>query len=232
MGESVSGVGVLDKAMVILACLEAQPQSLLELAASAGLPRATAHRLAVALETHGLVGRDGAGRFVLGSRLVVLGQEAGKGRRSLVEAAAPALARLRDLTGESTQLYVPSGSQRICVASLESPHGLRTIVAVGAALPMELGSAGRVLSGQADVLRRGWAQSVGERERGVASVSAPVVVAGTMVAAVSVSGPVERTSRHPGRRYADHVVAAAREIQQALDVTVPPGAVLSRRQGG
>ena len=45
----------------------------------------------------------------------------------------------------------------------------------------------------AEVRRRGWAQSVAERESGVASVSAPVRdAAGTVVAAVSVSGPVER----------------------------------------
>ena len=45
---------------------------------------------------------------------------------------------------------------------------------------------------------RPWVESVGEREAGVASVSAPVLDAsGTVVAAVSVSGPIERTSRHP-----------------------------------
>jgi DNA-binding IclR family transcriptional regulator len=216
MGVSVSGVGVLDKAVAILAALEGEPRSLADLAAATGLPRATAHRLAVALEAHGLVGRDGPGRFVLGSRLVVLGQEAGKRRRSLVEAAGPALARLRDETGESTQLYVRSGSQRICVASLESPHGLRTMVAVGAALPMDLGSAGKVLSDDPDARHRGWAQSVAERERGVASVSAPVVFDGRIVGAVSVSGPIGRTTRHPGRLYAAHVVDAAHEVERAL----------------
>ena len=51
-----------------------------------------------------------------------------------------------------------------------------------------------------DVRRRGWAQSVAEREAGVASVSAPVRdAAGTVVAAVSVSGPVDRIGRRPGR---------------------------------
>jgi DNA-binding IclR family transcriptional regulator len=62
--------------------------------------------------------------------------------------------------------------------------------------------------------RRPWVESVEEREAGVASVSAPVVDAeGTIVAAVSVSGPIERTSRQPGRRYAKQVVAAARRIE-------------------
>jgi DNA-binding IclR family transcriptional regulator len=214
--DSISGVGVLDKAVAVLGCLEGSPASLAELATATGLPRATVHRLAVALECHGLVGRDGAGRFVLGSRLVVLGREAGKGRRSLVEAAGPALAHLRDRTGESTQLYVANDLQRICVACLESPHGLRTMVAVGAALPMDRGSAGKVLSGHPDVVQRGWAQSVGERESGVASVSAPVVVDGAVVAAVSVSGPIGRTTRQPGRLYARAVVEAAHEVAQAL----------------
>ncbi len=56
-----------------------------------------------------------------------------------------------------------------------------------------------------------------ERELGVASVSAPVHgPAGDMVAAVSVSGPVERTSRSPGGRYAEAVVEAARAIERQL----------------
>ncbi len=89
-------------------------------------------------------------------------------------AALPALAALRDATGESTQLYVREHQQRICVAALESPHGLRTIVPLGAALPLDRGSAGKVLLEADGVAERGWAESVGEREPGVASVSAPV----------------------------------------------------------
>ena len=42
----------------------------------------------------------------------------------------------------------------------------------------------------------GWAESVGEREAGVASVSAPVRDAGrSVVAAISVSGPADRLGR-------------------------------------
>ncbi len=66
------------------------------------------------------------------------------------------------------------------------------------------------------VLRRGWAESVGEREAGVASVSAPIVDAdGALRAAVSVSGPVERTTRAPGRRWSSDVMDAARQIERA-----------------
>jgi DNA-binding IclR family transcriptional regulator len=217
MGESLSGVGVLDKAVLILTALEDRPRSLPDLSGATGLPRATAHRLAAALEVHRLVERDRSGRFALGPGLARLGRAAGSDRnRSLVEVSGPALAELRDVTGESAQLYVRSGDSRVCVASLESPHSLRTIVAVGATLPMDRGSAAKVLSGEPDVLSRGWAQSVEEREKGVASVSAPVVSDAGVVAAVSVSGPVDRTTRQPGRRYAAAVMAAARAVERAL----------------
>lgn len=203
--------------MLILGTLEAGPCSLAELTARTGLARATAHRLAVALEAHGLVGRDSDSRFVLGSRLVDLGRAAGsRPHRSLAETAGPVLVRLRDVTGESAQLYVRSGDTRVCVAASESPHGLRTIVAIGAVLPMDRGSAAKVLSGEGGSRARGWAQSVEERERGVASVSAPVRSGGQVVAAVSVSGPVDRTTRQPGRRYAAAVVRAAAEIEAEL----------------
>jgi DNA-binding IclR family transcriptional regulator len=202
--DTISGIGVLDKAVSVLDAVEAAPRTLAALVEATGLTRATAHRLAVALEVHGLLARDPAGRFVLGPRLT---------GPDLAALARPALEALRDTTGESAQLYVRRGDRRLCVASLESPHGLRTIVPVGASLPLNVGSAGKVLRGDAGA----WAQSVEERERGVASVSAPVHDArGEVVAAVSVSGPIERTTRSPGRRYAAAVLEAAAAVGAAL----------------
>jgi DNA-binding IclR family transcriptional regulator len=65
--------------------------------------------------------------------------------------------------------------------------------------------------------RRGWAQSVGEREAGVASVSAPVRGPnGKVIAAVSISGPVERLGRQPGRVHAAAVVATAARLTDFL----------------
>lgn len=213
--QSVSDVGVLDKAMAILAALEREPRMLAGLVEATGFHRATAHRLATAMETHGVVRRDGDGRFALGGRLIELGRAAGAGL-PLREAAHPVLVQLVARTGESAQLYVRDGDNRVCIDAIESPHGLRTIVSVGAVLPLSRGSAGKVLLGSASVVRRGWAQSVGEREAGVASVSAPIIdLGGVIRAAVSVSGPIERTTRSPGGRYSDDVRAAARAIEAA-----------------
>jgi DNA-binding IclR family transcriptional regulator len=206
----VTGVGVLDKAMLVIGAVADAPRSLVELQAETRLPRATAHRLAAALEAHGMLRRDADGRFDLGQGLVPLGRTAAE-RFSLVDLARPVLEGLRDDTGESVQLFVREGDQRRCVLSLESTHGLRWIVPQGALLPLDVGSAGRVLSGEPS--RTGWIQSVGEREAGVASVSAPIIAAdGSVVAAVSVSGPIERLTRQPGRRFGTSVVAAAGRI--------------------
>jgi DNA-binding IclR family transcriptional regulator len=210
----VTGVGVLDKAMAVLGAVEIEPRTLAELRSATGLPRATAHRLALALEAHGLLRRDDAGRFELGPHLVTLGAAA-TARFGVLAAARPVLERLRDATGESVQLFVPEGAARRCTISLESPHGLRWIVPEGALFPLDVGSAGRVLSGERS--RRPWVESVGEREPGVASVSAPVLDrAGSIVAAVSVSGPIERMSRQPGERFGPPVVAAAEEVAAAM----------------
>lgn len=213
--DSVSGVGVLDKALAVLGALEQGPAGLAVLVERTALPRATAHRLAVALDVHGLVRRDVDGRFCLGLRLIGLGHAAAESV-PVWAAARPALNWLHDQTGESVQLFVRDGDSRVCVESIESFRELRTIVPVGARLPLTVGSAGRVLAGASEP----FVASVGEREEGVASVSAPVRDrAGHVVAAVSVSGPIERLTRRPGQRYGSQVADAARLIERAA---LPP----------
>src|SRR6187431_258237 len=197
--DNSSGVGVLDKAALVLTALEAGPATLAGLVTATGLARPTAHRLAAT--------------------------------------AGPVLARLRDITGESAQLWRRQGDYRVCVAAAERPSGLRDTIPVGSQLTMRAGSAAQVLLAWEDpermhrglqnaafsaaalsgIRRRGWAQSVGEREQGVASVSAPVrSPGGKIIAAVSVSGPLERLSRQPGRMHAPAVLAAAERLSESL----------------
>ncbi|MBT0565437.1 IclR family transcriptional regulator [Williamsia sp. CHRR-6] len=230
----VSGVGVLDKSVAVLKATAQSPCSLNELCTRTGLPRATAHRLAIGLETHRLLVRNSAGQWHPGPALTELASEAGDAVR---EAAMMVLPRLREITGESVQLYRREGTVRVCIAAMEPPSGLRDTVQVGAHLPMTAGSGAKVLLAWADpatqrtlldecgfgertlleIRRRGWAQSAGERESGVASVSAPVRDArGEVVAAISVSGPIDRMGRRPGSRWAADLLAAADAIHKRL----------------
>src|SRR6185312_10192353 len=183
-------VAVLDKAVAILRAVADEPATLAELVARTDLPRATAHRLAVALEGHRLLRRTEAGAWAPGAGL----SELNRGGPDLAELAGPHLAALRDASGESAQFYVRDGSARVCIAAAERTSGLRDTVPVGARLPMTAGSAAHALLAFApadevtpllpsasftartllDVRRRGWAHSVAEREAGVASLSAPV----------------------------------------------------------
>ena len=227
-----SGIGVLDKAVVVLRATASGPCALAELCERTGLPRATAHRLAVGLEAHRLLARDAEGRWRPGPALGELAHGHGD---PLLEAAEEVLPRLRDLTSESVQLYRRDGAARVCVAAAEPASGLRDTVPVGVRLPMSAGSGAKVLAAWPDpahppgprspfapevldeVRRRGWAQSVAEREAGVASASAPVHDAtGRVVAAVSVSGPIDRIGRRPGERFAAELATAATELGSRL----------------
>ncbi|WP_299958345.1 IclR family transcriptional regulator [uncultured Modestobacter sp.] len=226
-------VAVLDKAVAILRAVADEPASLAELVARTELPRATAHRLATALEAHRLLRRTPAGTWAPGPALA----ELGRGGADLAELVGRHLAALRDATGESAQFYVRDGGSRICIAAAERSSGLRDTVPVGARLPLTAGSAAHALlafgpaeEGSAllpaasftartllDVRRRGWAHSVAEREAGVASLSAPVRDgAGGLLGAVSISGPVERLGRRPSPEVVAAVLDSAAAIARAV----------------
>jgi DNA-binding IclR family transcriptional regulator len=177
--------------------------------------------------------------YVLGPRLLGLAASA-MNDLPLRDLARPVLERLARSTGESAQLFVRDRDKRVCIDTAESDSELRTIVEVGSALPLTKGSAGKVflawtgdhdrarLIGTADdaarleqqvatARRRGWAESVAERAPGVASVSAPVFGPdGSLLAAVSVSGPMSRLGQLRAKRYAPAVLEAAKEIERAL----------------
>jgi DNA-binding IclR family transcriptional regulator len=234
-----SGVGVLDRCAAILRAVEEGARSFTDIAAATGLTRSTAHRLIQGLEDHGFLAAVGGFGYTLGPRLLALATSAVRDL-PLRELAHPALERLARSTGESAQLYVRDGDRRVCIDAAESESELRTIVEIGASLPLTKGSAGTVFlawAGEHDrarlvataddrerlerklvtTRRRGWADSVAERAPGVASVSAPISGPdGALLAVVSVSGPAARLARLRAKRCAPAVMEAAREIESAL----------------
>jgi DNA-binding IclR family transcriptional regulator len=197
------GVGVLDRTMAILEAVHGGARSFTDVVTATELTRSTTHRLLRSMEEHGLLSSVGGRGYRLGPRLLGLAASAMR-ELPLRDLAQPILERLARTTGESAQLYVRDHDRRVCIASVESESELRTIVDVGAELPLTAGSAGKVflafgppalsaeLMGGAEKLtpatpvgqrlgrqlatvrRVGWSASAGERQPGVGSVSAPV----------------------------------------------------------
>ncbi|MBI4261009.1 MAG: IclR family transcriptional regulator [Actinobacteria bacterium] len=242
-----TGVGVLDKSVAILAAVQGGARSLAELVSATGLSRATAYRLAAALEAHGLLAREEPGRWRLGLRLLALGTSAARGL-PIRQAALPALRDLAARTGESAQLYVRDGDARVCVEVVESPRELRTIVPLGASLPLYAGSAGKVFLAWADeadrerliggvrrltdrtpmdprriraelarVRQRGWGESVAEREPGVASASVPVLDGSDHLVAVL---SVSGPIERTGRQPARRYVEDLRKAATAVEAAL------------
>ena len=226
MGEysEVSGIKVLDRAVAIMLTAANRPSTLSDLCEETGLPRATVHRLATALEAHHILARTADGRWTAGPVLP-------SNRDRLVKAARPVMERLRDTFGESVQLYQHTGDTRTCVASVEPESGLHNVVPPGRELPLSSGSAARVIAAfentsAADIpgarfddaaldeaRANGYSWSIEEREAGLASISAPVInEQGTLMAVLSISGSAGRFRPDPPKKFAQALVKAAAEI--------------------
>ena len=202
-----TGVGVLDKSMAIVDLCERQPVSASDIARELDLTVSTAHRLAAALTAHGLLQRDAAGLYRLGRRFVT---------SRVAELAQPVLDRLTEDTMESSQLWVVRGEDRLCVASVIIEAELRVVMDPGARLPLaDGGSAALALQGK--VRSEGWAESMNTRTPGLGSVSAPVIVRGEPVAAVSVIAPLLRMTKSPGETFGEQVLRAAAGIVARLE---------------
>ncbi|QPK80081.1 helix-turn-helix domain-containing protein [Corynebacterium lizhenjunii] len=222
---AVSGIKVLDRAIAIMMAATNSPSTLAELCETTGLPRATVHRLATALEAHRILTRTPEGKWTAGPALP-------GNRDRLIEAAGPVMEHLLHTTGESIQLYQHTGDTRTCIASREPSHGLHNVVPVGRQLPLTSGSAARVIAAfsdypdiaanfsPADLTRtreRGYAVSIEEREAGLASISVPIVSSsGMLMAVLSISGSAERFRPSPAEKFAVPLVDAAATLSALL----------------
>jgi IclR family transcriptional regulator, acetate operon repressor len=193
--------------------------SVTEMAASLGVHKSTASRLAGVLERAGLLTRSGR-RFRLGLEVIRLGTLAMRSM-DFVASMQPAMEKLSQQTGETVNLAVPDGPHVLNVAEVPStfilnssggwigrrttPHAVangKVLMAYGA-IPMpehlerytaQTITSRDALSAELKTIRRnGYATAVAELEEGLVAVASPVLDgSGTCVAALSVSGPAFR----------------------------------------
>lgn len=206
--------------------------TLAELSRRCALHKTTVLRLARTLAQAGYLVQRDDGDWRLGPAAGWLGAryQAGFDVQNVLE---PALRELAQHTGESAAFYVREGQVRTCLVRVEGPQALRHHARMGEGLPLDKGSPGRVIlafSGEAGALyeeirQRGYHWSVGEREPGVATVSAPVFGRSwRLLGSVCISGPASRLPPPKLEALAQTVIRAANQLSYALAGTAEAAA--------
>lgn len=121
-----------------------KPMTLPEIVRAVGLNRTTVWRLVLCLEELGYVERQADDRFRLGLKLLRLGAVV-QGTLDLRAAARPAMEALASATDESVYLSVRTGDLRVCIDMVESKQSIRHRIALGEAIALYAGAAGKLL---------------------------------------------------------------------------------------
>lgn len=228
---TANGVAAVDRAFAIISVVTnaTEPVSLARIAADTGLYKSTVLRLLGSIQAAGYVSRLADGRYVFGPAIGRL-SSAYERSNPLRHHVAPVLAALVQQGSESASFHVASGTHRLCLYRADSAHATLDRISAGDVLPLERGAAGRVLlaftgsaEAGADAVRAEcFAQSTGEREAGCSGMAAPVLRnGGELAGALSLSGPSERFNPEMVATWRPRLLAAARELSQALGGEFP-----------
>ena len=156
-GASRAGRPVTARALDLLGAFDTahRRMTLTELAARAGLPIATAHRLVAELVGWGALARRHDGAYEVGHRLWTLGLLAPV-QGELREVAAPFLQDLYAATGDTVHLAVREGNRALYVERLSGNASVPVVSQVGGRLPLHTTGVGKVLLAHAppDVVRQ------------------------------------------------------------------------------
>ncbi|NLT95482.1 MAG: IclR family transcriptional regulator [Clostridia bacterium] len=143
-GDTVRSV---EKAMdLLLAFSEEKTQlSLPEICAIMNMPKSTVYRLLSTLEKRRFIEHNKlSGKYQLGVPFLRLANIVLK-NFDLREIALPVMIELRDLTGETINLYLKRGLERVCIEQAEGIHNLRRFSNIGDVLPLYCGASGKLL---------------------------------------------------------------------------------------
>ena len=240
------GSQAVDRAAALLALVvEAEePRTFTSLVDELGLAKSTTSRLLTALERNRLVRRDRGGLFRPGSLFAVYAAQHDTSQ-DLLEVAQATLDEIGERTGETVNLAVARGDEVVQVAQVDASYLLGLTNWLDVSVPphcsalgkifyaykvmtlpdgdLAVPSNGRPLSRReldADLMetaRRGWAMTWEELEEGLVAVAAPVRARdGTVVAAVSVSGPTTRITASDVPRLGEQLASDTGVISRQL----------------
>jgi DNA-binding IclR family transcriptional regulator len=245
------GASVTSRALALVGAFDEEHRrlTLTDLAARAGLPLATAHRLVSELVSWGALARTPSGDYVIGRRLWDLGLLA-PFRAGLVELASPYLHDLYGATHATVHLAVRDGTEVLYLDRLRGTTSVPIVSTIGSRLPMHATGVGKVLLAHAppevqqrvlvdlkritpytitqpgrlrrqlaQVLRDDYATTVEEMSLGACSVAVPVRRGDEVVAALGIVVPSLKRDR---LRLVSALQVAARGIGRALDAAAGP----------
>jgi DNA-binding IclR family transcriptional regulator len=236
------GVRSVQRALDILSLLsEDRPLiAVRDIVAATGLAKTTVIRLVQTLEQSGLLWATSSG-YMAGPGLW---RWAHLARRSweLPPETQRMMRDLAARERETVNMYVARDIVRVCIAQQESPQPLRHVVHVGDELPLWAGASAKVLLRNAsaalldrvarsspygdghvrrmqewidDATQKGYAVSHGEREEGLSAVAVPILGrSGTVIAALTLSGPSVRFTEDRVDGFVKALLAAAQQISE------------------
>jgi IclR family transcriptional regulator, acetate operon repressor len=240
------GSQAVERASALLALIveSGTPRSFTSLVDELGLAKSTTSRLLQALERSRLVQRDRAGAFRPGALFSVYAARP-SALHDIAELARVTMEHIGEICHETVNLAVPRGSQLVQISQVDGRYRVGSTDWVGVDVPAHCTALGKVLYAfgalplprgglerptahspvdraqlehmLVEVRRRGWAASLDELEVGLSAVGAPVrSVDGSVVAAISVSGPTTRINEHGITRLGDMLVAELRGLSALL----------------
>lgn len=223
-----------------------QPAGVTELSASLGMGKSNVHRLLQALVELRYVDKDeSTSEYSASLKIWGLGNLL-SAKLSIRNVAAPAMGRLLLATRETVHLSVLDGDEVVYLHKLNSPEPVRSYAEIGGRAPAYCVATGKaLLAGEsplrikslileshtpttitspealdvelAKVRANGYAVNRGEWRESVWGVAAPICgVAGTVVAAIGISGPAIRVKQSQIKKLAAEVVEAAKTVEQGL----------------
>ncbi|MBS4205521.1 IclR family transcriptional regulator [Lederbergia citrea] len=215
-----------------------------EIAEKVAIPESTAYRLIKTLEQYGMVERKTVGQISLGLGILDLARSLQQQLdRELITIARPIMEGLSNKINETSILCVRSGSQVICVQSIEARQILRLSVEIGKILPLYLGASGkailafenkhiieRLLRPISDasmkrsveveiekIKKQGYCLTFGEVDTNIFGLAVPIYDCDKrVIASLTVAGPTERWTQENREEFVNEVVSAASEISKKL----------------